>query len=194
MRFFIDTEFIERGPQYPLELLSIGIVSELGREFYAINSRATQENANDWVKANVIPHLGNSWPIPPNEIADRVREFVRSSGLPNSDGTVSKHDSGPEFWGYYADYDWVVLCQLFGTMMELPKGWPMYCRDLKQWCDDLGNPKLPEQSSTEHNALHDARWNRDVYRFLATFSERPDNGPLQTESRVAKPATENVSD
>lgn len=34
-----------------------------------------------------------------------------------------------------ADYDWVVLCQLYGTMMDLPKGWPMYCRDVKQLCD-----------------------------------------------------------
>ncbi len=38
----------------------------------------------------------------------------------------------PEFWAYYADYDWVVLCQLFGTMMDLPAHWPMFCMDIKQ--------------------------------------------------------------
>jgi hypothetical protein len=62
----------------------------------------------------------------------------------------------PEIWAYYADYDWVALCQLFGTMMDLPKGWPMYCRDVKQLCDSLGNPTLPEQTSTWHHALADA--------------------------------------
>jgi hypothetical protein len=71
----------------------------------------------------------------------------------------------PEFWGYYADYDWVAVCQLFGRMVDLPKGWPMYCRDLKQWCDELGNPHLPGQTG-EHHALADAQWNREAWRFL----------------------------
>lgn len=76
----------------------------------------------------------------------------------------------PVFWGYYADYDWVVFCQLFGTMMDLPKGFPMYCCDIKQWCDMLGNPKLPEQGKGEHHALADARWNRQAWEFLQKYS------------------------
>ncbi len=76
----------------------------------------------------------------------------------------------PEIWGYYADYDWVVLCQLFGTMMQLPKGWPMYCRDVKQFCDWLGNPKLPKQKGAEHNALADAAWTKEAWEFLQVFS------------------------
>lgn len=42
----------------------------------------------------------------------------------------------PEFYAYYADYDWVVFCSLFGRMIDLPKGFPMYCKDLKQSFDD----------------------------------------------------------
>jgi hypothetical protein len=42
----------------------------------------------------------------------------------------------------------------------------MYTRDIKQLCDDLGNPKLPEQGEGEHNALYDARWNKLAYEFL----------------------------
>ncbi len=63
------------------------------------------------------------------------------------------------------DYDWVAFCQIFGTMMDLPKGFPMYCRDLKQWADDLG-VGVPAQDTQEHNALNDARWNLKCYRFL----------------------------
>lgn len=37
-------------------------------------------------------------------------------------------------------------------------------------CDDFGNPKLPEQGKGEHNALADARWNKQVYDFLKEFS------------------------
>jgi hypothetical protein len=43
---------------------------------------------------------------------------------------------GPlEFYGYYADYDWVGFCWLFGKMNDLPKNFPMYCKDLKQILD-----------------------------------------------------------
>jgi hypothetical protein len=35
MRYFIDTEFNERGCRFPIELISIALVVEDGREFYA---------------------------------------------------------------------------------------------------------------------------------------------------------------
>ena len=72
----------------------------------------------------------------------------------------------PEIWAYYASYDHVVFCQLFGTMMDLPNGFPMYTKDIKQLCDDLGNPELPKQESGEHNALADARHNQVMHQFL----------------------------
>ena len=44
--------------------------------------------------------------------------------------------SPPTFYAYYADYDWVVFCKIFGRMIDLPKHFPMYCRDLKQTLDE----------------------------------------------------------
>lgn len=157
MRYFLDTEFIESGHSRPIELISIGIVCEDGREFYAISSEFCPSHASDWVKVNVLDKL-ESHADQPREylwmIAKRLLDFVAP-------------DSKPEFWGYYADYDWVVFCQMFGTMMDLPKGFPMYCRDIKQLCDEKGNPQLPEQAEGEHNALADARWNKVAWEFLA---------------------------
>lgn len=160
MKYFLDTEFMESGSLFPITLLSIGIVAEDGREFYAINKEADYTLANDWVKENVVPHLRHTDApkLMHIEIAHRVLAFV--------DDGLEK----PEFWGYYADYDWVVFCQLFGSMIDLPNGWSMYCRDIKQLCDSLGNPSLPAQESAEHNALHDARWNRVAYNFLQGIS------------------------
>ncbi len=154
MKFFLDTEFIERGSEFPLILLSIGIVAEDGREFYAENIMADHATASDWVKQNVIVHLGKPGTLAgtPKFIAAMILKFIG--------------DEKPEFWGYYADYDWVAVAQMFGTMMDLPKGWPMYCRDIKQWCDEMGNPALPEQGKGEHNALADARWNKVAWQFL----------------------------
>ena len=158
MKYFLDTEFIESGPLFPLIPLSVGIVAEDGREFYVVNEDAPLSLASDWVKANVIPHLGKPH-RPILTIGPEIRAWIG--------------DDKPVFWGYYADYDWVVFAQLFGTMMDLPKGWPMYCRDLKQWCDELGNPDLPKQRSTEHNALADAKWNAEVYDFLRKYESEP---------------------
>lgn len=152
MRYWFDTEFIEDGKT--IDLISIGIVAEDGRELYLESSECNLNRASAWVQENVIPHLtANVWDLV--AIATDVRNFMD----PDRYGK-------PEVWAYYADYDWVALCQLFGTMMDLPKGWPMYCRDVKQLCDDLGNPKLPEQTSTKHHALADARWTREAWEFL----------------------------
>ena len=41
----------------------------------------------------------------------------------------------PQFYGYFADYDWVCFAWLFGKMSDLPKGFPWYCYDLKQEMD-----------------------------------------------------------
>ncbi len=157
MRFFIDTEFSERGPTYCIQLISLGIVSEDGREFYVENDECDWNACNEWVKSNVFPHLSGPR-LALSAMAEAIRIFVG--------------DDKPEFWGYYADYDWVVFCQIFGAMVDLPKGWPMYCLDIKQLCNSLGNPQLPAQSSVEHNALNDARWNRDAWGFLAALSDQ----------------------
>lgn len=153
MRYWIDTEFVEDGKT--IDLLSIGVVAENGDTFYAESSDADWTKASQWVADNVLPYLRQPRELMPR--ATIARELL---------GFVSSHEGKPEFWGYYADYDWVVLCQLFGTMMDLPEGWPMLCMDIKQLCIDKGNPRLPEQGKGEHHALADAQWNKLAWEFL----------------------------
>ena len=153
MKYWLDTEFIEDGRT--IDLISIGIVAADGREFYA-QTECDLSKASDWVRKNVFPSLQPTF---------QPRIDVRTEVLAFCD---PEQYGPPEFWGYYADYDWVALCQLFGTMMDLPKGWPMYCRDIKQLCDEKGNPKLPAQGKGEHHALADARWNKTAWEFLCT--------------------------
>lgn len=149
MRFWFDTEFYENGKT--IELISIGIVAEDGREYYSETGAAPYlASQSKWLCENVLPHLTGS-ELPREAIARDIVAFMGEK---------------PEIWAYYADYDWVALCQLFGTMMDLPQGWPMFCRDVKQWCVMLGDPKLPAQRTQEHNALADARWTREAWEFL----------------------------
>jgi hypothetical protein len=158
MRFFLDTEFIEDGKT--IELLSIGIVADDGREYYAEVAGADYSRADNWVQANVIEHLkGGHFLKTREKIADEIVEFVGKN---------------PCFWAYFADYDWVALCQLYGRMLDLPESWPMYCKDLKQWADYLVVPRaaFPKMTGTEHHALQDARWNKDVFDFLDAEDKR----------------------
>ena len=154
MKFWFDTEFYEDGRT--IELISIAVVAEDGRFYYAETPDAQKLACrSEWLEANVSPHLGGVDVRTREEIAADLIDFMGDK---------------PEIWAYYADYDWVVLCQLFGRMIDLPKGWPMYCRDLKQLADSLGNPELPKQDGAEHFALHDALWARDAHAFLCTHT------------------------
>lgn len=138
MKIYFDTEFIENGRT--IDLLSIGMVREDGAEFYAELYEADRSRASDWVKENVLPSL--TGPVKLRRVvAEMIIEFAGDN---------------PEFWAWYADYDWVALCQLYGRMIDLPPGWPMYCRDYKQTCDEQGLQLV--QQNSKHNALGDARW------------------------------------
>lgn len=175
-KFFIDTEFIEDGKT--IDLISIGIVCEDGREYYALCTEVDVRRASEWVKENVLPHLP---PRPENvnfsdpSISPNIKEsalkWKSRQRIAQEIVSFVSHDgsSDPVFWAYYADYDWVAFCQVFGKMMDLPEGFPMYCLDIKQECDRLGNPRLPDQKEGEHNALEDARWNKKAWEFLQTY-------------------------
>jgi hypothetical protein len=150
VKIWFDTEFYENGDT--IELISIGAVRDDGQTFYAETINATSICWNsDWLMKNVRPHLIGGG-LPRRQIAQKFFEFAGEK---------------PEFWAYYGAYDWVVLCQLYGTMMQLPKGWPMFCRDVKQLSCDLGDPELPKQATTEHHALADALWTRQAHDYLA---------------------------
>ena len=153
MRVFFDTEFNESRDH--LELISIGIVAEDGREFYAVSSEFDDSNVNEWVRENVLPKIPESKDrLSRREIARQIVTFVGDA---------------PEFWAYFADYDWVLLCWLFGSMVDLPKGWPMFCLDLKQSMHERGIdrndlPAMDEKAA--HDALADARWLRDAWHIV----------------------------
>ena len=175
MQYFLDFEFIEDGKT--IDPISIGIVSGDGREYYAVFREFNRIKffENPWLVENVAPSLplvkvderlplsyANYDEVYTDPVWKR-RDEVRADVLKFMD--IQEYGK-PEIWGYYADYDWVAFAQLFGQMIDLPNGFPMFCMDIKQLCVMVGNPKLPEQGEGEHNALQDARWNKQAYEFL----------------------------
>ena len=157
MRYYFDTEFMEDG--VTIDLVSIGVVDETGREFYMESADADLTIANKFVREHVTPLLqGGEYRRPRSMIRDKLFEFVAAG---SDDGLK------PEFWAWYGAYDWVALCQIFGRMVDLPNGWPMHHMDLKQLCIQVGNPEVPEQKTQKHHALNDAKHAKALHAWLA---------------------------
>lgn len=205
MKYFFDTEFHEynitdlnhqRRPT--IDLISIGVIAEDGREFYRVSDGFDINAAcgNDWLRENVVKPLcmeidpATEWDerahTNTNTVYDVITQNRTRSELVKSNYNIKQDvlafigdDKAPEFYAYYADYDWVVFCWLFGRMIDLPDGFPMYCRDLKQSLDEaavtlgtttdfLKNDQDYPKQENEHNALDDARWNKRLYDFLGS--------------------------
>lgn len=187
MKYFYDTEFIEDGKT--IDLISIGIVCDDGREYYAINADApwARIEQHSWLMRNVVWNLAPNknlrglWSVsgdlyrrfgdvarPKVQIATDVKDFFL------------RPNEAVELWGYFGSYDHVVLAQLWGTMMQRPKGMPMWTNDVQQVAASLGlDNSLPPQIGTAHNALDDARWTRDAYNYLnvRTSTSKGEHGP-----------------
>jgi hypothetical protein len=149
VKIFLDTEFIEKPCS--IELISIGMVSEDNRKLYLESSDVDLSDVDPWLAENVLPHLEGRG-IPRTEIRNKVLEFVGD-------------DLSPEFICYFAAYDWVVFCWLFGRMVDLPRHFPMFCRDFKQTMETHGikRHELPAKPKNCHNALADAEWLKRAY-------------------------------
>ena len=179
------------------------IYQELDKIYYTEYSKSlkygiSSAKINCSFTFNNVKYLLNRYGKTNKQIAQEVLKFIGNTEYSNAICThTATNPSNIEFYGYYSDYDWVVFCQLFGTMMDLPKGFPMYCNDLKQELDrkvyykannlarcsgavltntilDNTLNSIKEFSSypkqiNEHNALADAMWNYELFKFLNTL-------------------------
>lgn len=176
MRYYLDTEFLDDAVIRTVELISLALVCEDGRELYLVNSEFDRSRADDWLNANVMPqlpkcvcpgsgtldHLGHTNPDCLWRTRAQMRDAVAAFILVEPKEEI-------EIWAYFASYDWLCLVQLFGKMIELPKHFPWLVNDLKTWAKHIGytgkfRDLLPD--SGHHIALEDARWNRDVHKIL----------------------------
>lgn len=203
MKYYLNTEFIEdfHKPlfgkrRHHIDLISIALKAEDGRELYLISSEYEYEKTDLWIRENVIPPMHKAtvsekkrkgeqqlfvteknfqriYGLKNRDIARKILEFINpdlgwpvesynnSELVPGANTSLSRHFdthnvhahtikqvvngavqeceyyfANPQFYGYYSHYEWVLFCSLFGKMTDLPKGFPLYCRDLKQTLDE----------------------------------------------------------
>jgi hypothetical protein len=164
VRYFYDTEFIEDGRT--IELISIGVVAEDGREYYAVSTEFDPERAGSWVRVNVLPKLP-----PPASQVWRSRSQIRQDlekffGISNAQATEPI-----ELWAWVAAYDHVALCQLWGPMTALPPPIPRFTRELRQLWEDRGRARMPPRPRDAHDALVDARDQLRRFRLITSVED-----------------------
>lgn len=119
------------------------------------------------------------------EIALEVQEFcygfaVKLYPKENTD----KIAPNVTLYGYYSAYDHVALCWLFGKMIDLPKGFPMYTIDLKQTFDE----KVQERFDKYISEGKDMEKNRQVpltKKHVSNILKREGNYPKQENEHNA---------
>jgi len=235
MNYFLDTEFLEGsqktffGKTKPtIDLISIGIVSEDSREYYAISKdfnlkeawnrwqqRTGEGDRNNieprlyWIRENVLKpiykellkrennsnvkgnymfgfnlpvikynftyknfkRLVNKYGKTNKQIAEEVKVFCTGDVLSIEKARYYEVQHKPcKFYAYYADYDWVAFCWLFGKMIDLPNGFSMFAFDIQQQIEEYKIDKelllkeVPQINS--HNSLSDAFWNKNAYEWI----------------------------
>ncbi len=146
MRYFIDAEYQwnpDEGTLYPL---SIALVADDGREFYAVIDPLFRDDWSPFLVDRVLPvlaALGETTVMIPTEAKRQIAKLIG--------------DDTPEFWGDYSAFDYVVLSMLMGEFEDWPEGWPMHINDMQQDAIPSVASEIP------HNALSDARAVRDAW-------------------------------
>lgn len=188
-KLFFDTEFT--GLHKGTTLISIGIVSDCGKTFYAEMDDYDKSQVDEWLQTNVIDKLRfKSRP----QGQDKYYMATRVSDMTGT-GYISLYDSYSieiqcnkkelaielfkwlhqfdqvEMWGDCLAYDWVLFCDIFGGAMTLPKNVYYLPMDLCTLFKTVGvDPDISREKfcktvdlTRKHNALWDAEIIKQCY-------------------------------
>lgn len=192
-KIFFDTEFT--GLHQKTTLISIGLVSECGKSFYAEFTDYDRLQVDDWIQTNVIDKL---------ILQHEQRKGIEYFGIGQEDSVIGdtatvrkwletwlKQFPQVQMWGDCISYDWVLFCQIWGHAFNIPNNIYYIPFDIstllfKQLGDaDYSRKKLAYGDTyseyvgfkdKEHNALWDAKTIRECYKKI---SELEDVGYLQ---------------
>lgn len=183
MNLYFDTEFT--GLHIDTTLVSIGIVAEDEKKFYAEFSDYDERQCDNWIKENVLKHtiLGGN-----EMLAKRLGEdgnttvvFGSKTDILYELGEWLKQFDSVQFVSDVCHYDMVLLIDIFGGAFDLPKNVSAVCHDINQ--DIARHYGISEKEAFDksredivaelcgefitddkHNALYDAEVIKAIYR------------------------------
>lgn len=189
-KIFFDTEFT--GLHQNTSLISIGLVSEDNRTFYAEFNDYDRLQCDDWIKEHVIDNLVMKPPKPgEQEYYHAKRDKDNPIGqdiyngysvqLRNNKETIAdelalwlSQFGDVEMWSDCLSYDWVLFSQLYGHAFNIPVNVYYIPFDIctlfkvKNVDPDINREKFAEVEDVnlKHNSLWDAKVIKMCYEKL----------------------------
>jgi hypothetical protein len=185
MKIFFDTEFT--GLHKNTTLISIGLIDENERCFYAEFTDYDGSQCDDWIKENVINHLRRKGTHNLYmDVYDKINKETFIVGTKNQirenlEEWLSVYDN-VEFVSDVCHYDMVLLIDLFGTAFDLPKYINPACHDINQdiaryyeisetEAFDFSREELLQNNAIiiegdKHNSLYDAKVIKTIYEII----------------------------
>ena len=178
MKIFMDTEFT--GLHQNTTLISLGLISEDGKEFYAEFNDYDKSQIDDWLQKNVINNLKFNEDMIENADGCYIYNEISTEIYGNNDiikveleKWLSQFES-VEIWSDCLAYDWVLFGQIFGHAFNIPKNVYYIPFDIctlmkiKGIDTDISREEFIENSveGKKHNALYDAKVIKKCYEKL----------------------------
>lgn len=182
MKVFMDTEF--EGLYKDAKLISIGLISENGKEFYGEISGINTHKQDDWVVKNVLNNTveygdaqvldivndeNNYFVGDKDYIASQLREWFMQFG-------------DVEMVSDVCHYDMVLFIDLFGSAFDIPDNICPCCHDInsdiareynitEKEAFDFNREQILESSDIDtsgqkHNSMYDARVIKTIYELF----------------------------
>jgi hypothetical protein len=121
MKLYLDSEFT--GLHQHSTLISLGLITETGKTFYAEFNDYDKSQVTPWIKNNVIKNLKfNNYKTKithPSKKDTNIKdstEVIRSELLKWLESFYTQF----EIWSDLLPYDWVLFCELFGGALNIP--------------------------------------------------------------------------
>lgn len=185
MNIYFDTEFT--GLHKNTTLISIGLVDENNRTFYAEFTDFDQSQVNDWILENVIEHLICNKPenrgkrgtsiFGDKTIVVGEKQLIKTE----LENWLSEYDD-VQLVSDVCHYDMVLFIDIFGDAFSIPKNVSAVCYDINQDIakynkysnreafDESRENFIGRQGITingdKHNSLYDAMVIKEIYHII----------------------------
>ena len=177
-KVFFDTEFT--GLHQNTTIISIGLISDCGKTFYAELTDYDETQIDDWLRENVLANLILSdlehgllgkYNLHKVEFKGSIiflRELLKS---------WFAQFKQVEIWSDCLSYDWVLFNQIFGHAFNIPKNVYYIPFDIctlfyaKNVDADISREEFSEMQdgSQKHNAIWDAKVIRECFNRLVAL-------------------------
>lgn len=172
-KIFFDTEFT--GLHQHTTLISIGLIAEDGKSFYAEFTDYDRSQVDRWVSENVIKRL--TLYNDPDFVNLKLESAHQNDAIKVlGDARVVKkwlrdwlrQFESIEMWSDCMHYDWVLFCQMFGGAFQVPRNVHYIPFDI---CTLFKTKGVDPDIDREHFALgehydempkHNALWDAEV--------------------------------